>query len=210
MGLISNGTTIFDNGSMASGFGGNLIFLAKQTISVPVASVAFVDGSGGVDFTSYKEYIFYFVNLHPNSNSEPDIKVNFSTDGGTNYNAVKTTTAFYARHAENNDFASLSYEAGSDLAQSTANQFIANNMSNNNDASVSGFMHLFNPSSTTYVKHFLMSAQYMHDYPASWIQHYGGYINSTSAVDAVRFNGEYGVGVSDNIDSGEILLFGVN
>jgi len=210
MGLISNGTTIFDNGSMASGFGGNLIFLSKQTISVPVASVEFVDGSGGVDFTSYKEYIFYFVNLHPNSNSEPDIKVNFSTDGGTNYNAVKTTTAFYARHAENNDFASLSYEAGSDLAQSTANQFIANNMSNNNDASVSGFMHLFNPSSTTYVKHFLMSAQYMHDYPASWIQHYGGYINSTSAVDAVRFNGEYGTGTSDNIDSGEILLFGVN
>jgi hypothetical protein len=210
MALISNGTTIFDNGSMASGFGGNLIFLAKQTISTPVSSVEFVDGSGGVDFTSYKEYIFYFVNLHPNSNSEPDIKVNFSTDGGSNYNAVKTTSAFYARHAENDDFASILYEAGSDLAQSTANQFIAQNMSNNNDASVSGFMHLFNPSSTTYVKHFLMSAQYMHDYPASWIQHYGGYINSTSAVDAVRFNGEYGVGISDNIDSGEILLFGVN
>lgn len=189
---------------------GSMVFLAKQSITSPVSSVEFVHGSGGVDFTSYKEYIFYFVNLHPNSNSEPDIKVNFSTDGGSNYNATKTTTAFYARHAENNDFASILYEAGSDLAQSTSNQFIANNMSNNNDASCVGYMHLFNPSSTTYVKHFIMSAQYMHGYPASWIQHYGGYINSTSAVDAVSFIGEYGEGTSGNIDSGDILLFGIN
>ena len=204
-----NNRAVKDVDSLSVGTG-DLVFLAKQSITSPVSSVEFVHGSGGVDFTSYKEYIFYFVNLHPNSNSEPDIKVNFSTDGGSNYNATKTTTAFYARQAENNDFASILYEGGSDLAQSTANQFIANNMSNNNDASVSGFMNLFNPSSTTYVKHFLMSAQYMHGYPASWVQHYGGYINSTSAVDAVRFNGEYGVGTSDNIDSGEILLYGVN
>jgi len=188
---------------------GNMVLLNTQTISSPVASVAFVHGSGGVDFTSYKEYIFYFINLHPNSNSEPDIKVNFSTDAGSNYNVTKTTTAFYARHAENDDFASILYETASDLAQSTANQFIAQNMSNDNDASMSGFMQLFNPSSTTYVKHFLMSAQYMHGYPASWIQHYGGYCNTTSAIDAVRFNGEYSEGTSSNIDAGEILLFGI-
>jgi hypothetical protein len=189
---------------------GSMVFIKKITISSPVSSVQFVDGSNGVVLDdTYKEYLFTFNNLHPNSNSEPDIKVNFSTDGGSNYNATKTTTAFYARHAENNDFASLAYIASDDLAQSTSNQFIANNMRNNNDASCVGYMHLFNPSSTTYVKHFIMSAQYMQGYPASWIQHYGGYINSTSAVDAVSFIGEYGEGTSGNIDAGDICLYGI-
>jgi len=189
---------------------GSLTHLATQTISSPVSSVNFVHGSGGVDFTSYKEYIFYFVNLHPNSNSEPDIRMNFSTDGGSNYNATKTTTAFYARHAENDDFASLSYETDSDLAQSTANQAVGLNLESDNDGSLVGYLHLFNPSSTTFVKHFIMETAYMHDYPAAWTQKYGGYINSTSAVDAVSFIGEYSEGSASNIDSGQILLFGLN
>jgi hypothetical protein len=210
MAVISNGSTIFDNGSMASGFGGSMVFIKKITISSPVSSVQFVHGTDGVVLDdTYKEYVFTFNNLHPNSNSEPDILVNFSTDGGSNYNVTKTTTSFYARHAENNDFASILYLTGSDLAQSTGNQFIGQNLKNDNDASLVGYMHLFNPSSTTYVKHFIMSAQYMHDYPASWIQHYGGYCNTTSAVDAVSFIGEYGVGTSGNIDAGDICLYGI-
>ena len=31
MGLISNGTTIFDNGSMASGFGGDMVLVSSVT-----------------------------------------------------------------------------------------------------------------------------------------------------------------------------------
>ena len=186
--------------------GGSMNFISKTTISSPTSSVQF---TSGIDNT-YKEYLFYFVNLHPNSNSEPDIRMNFSIDGGSNYNVTKTTTAFYARHAENDDFASISYESDSDLAQSTANQAVGLNMESDNDGSLVGYLHLFNPSSTTFVKHFIMETAYMHDYPAAWTQKYGGYINTTSAVNAVSFIGEYGEGTSGNIDAGTIILYGIN
>ena len=190
-------------GSLTSG---SMTFISKTTISTPASSVQF---TSGIDST-YKEYIFYFVNLHPNSNSEPDIRMNFSIDGGSNYNVTKTTTAFYARHAENDDFASISYESDSDLAQSTANQAVGLNMESDNDGSLVGYLHLFNPSSTTFVKHFIMETAYMHDYPAAWTQKYGGYINTTSAVNAVSFIGEYSEGSSGNIDAGTIILYGIN
>ena len=186
--------------------GGSMNFISKTTISSPTSSVQF---TSGIDNT-YKEYLFYFVNLHPNSNSEPDIRMNFSIDGGSNYNVTKTTTAFYARHAENDDFASISYESDSDLAQSTANQAVGLNLSTNNDSSLVGYLHLFNPSSTTFVKHFIMETAYMHGYPAAWTQKYGGYINTTSAVNAVSFIGEYSEGSSGNIDAGAIILYGIN
>ena len=189
---------------------GDLVFLAKQSITSPVSSVNFVHGSGGVDFTSYKEYIFYFVNLHPNSNTEPDIAVNFSSDGGSNYNVTKTTTSFYARHAENNDFASILYLTSLDLAQSTSKQFLAPALNTGNDSSLSGYMQLFNPSSTTFVKHFIINTSIMQNYPAAWQSLNAGYCNTTSAIDAVSFIGGYGLSTDDNIDSGDILLYGVN
>ena len=189
---------------------GSMTFIKKITISSPVSSVQFVHGSGGVDFTSYKEYLFTFNNLHPNSNSEPDIKMNFSTDGGSNYNVTKTSTGFYARHAENNDFASIAYEAAWGLAQSTGNQLVGHNMEGADaDGSLSGFVQLFNPSSTTFVKHYIGTVSYMHDYPASWNQFFAGYCNTTSAIDAVNFVGEYAEGSSGNIDAGDICLYGI-
>ena len=192
--------------TFGSAAGGSMNFISKTTISSPTSSVQF---TSGIDNT-YKEYLFYFVNLHPNSNSEPDIRMNFSIDGGSNYNVTKTTTAFYARHAENDDFASISYESDSDLAQSTANQAVGLNMESDNDGSLVGYLHLFNPSSTTFVKHFIMETAYMHDYPAAWTQKYGGYINTTSAVNAVSFIGEYAENQSGNIDAGTIILYGIN
>ena len=192
--------------TFGSAAGGSMNFISKTTISSPTSSVQF---TSGIDNT-YKEYLFYFVNLHPNSNSEPDIRMNFSIDGGSNYNVTKTTTAFYARHAENGDFASMAYEPDSDLSQSTANQAVGLNMESDNDGSLVGYLHLFNPSSTTFVKHFIMETAYMHDYPAAWTQKYGGYINTTSAVNAVSFIGEYAENQSGNIDAGTIILYGIN
>ena len=204
-----NNRSVKDIDSLSVGTG-DLVFLAKQSITSPVSSVNFVDGSGGVDFTSYKEYIFYFVNLHPNSNTEPDIAVNFSSDGGSNYNVTKTTTSFYARHAENDDFASILYLTSNDLAQSTSKQFLAPALNNANDSSLSGYMHLFNPSSTTFVKHFIINTSIMQNYPAAWQSFNAGYCNTTSAIDAVSFIGGYNLTTDDNIDSGDILLYGVN
>jgi len=199
MGLISNGTTVFDNGSMASGFGGNLKFISKATASAS-ASIEF---TSGIDST-YKEYIFFFKDIHPATDNVL-FQFNLSTDSGSNYNVTKTTTHFSAVHNEADDAASLGYKTGLDLAQSTSFQTLVEEVGADNDQCLSGYLHLFSPSSTTFVKHFIsrINNYRRSDYSAD---HYtAGYGNTTSAVDAVKFQMSSG-----NIDSGEILLFGVN
>ena len=190
-------------GSLTSG---SMTFISKTTISSPVSSVQI---TSGIDST-YKEYIFLLVNLHPNSNSEPDIKINFSTDGGSNYNVAKTTTVFYADHNESGSSSGLQYIGDVDLAQSTGGQFIGYNLEESDaDSSLSGIVHLFNPSDTTFVKHFMINLNMMHLEPQSNHYYIAGYCNTTSAINAVNFTGEYSEGSSGNIDSGEIILYGI-
>ena len=191
-------------GSLTSG---SMTFISKTTISSPVSSVQI---TSGIDST-YKEYIFLLVNLHPNSNSEPDIKINFSSDGGSNYNVTKTTTAFYADHNESGSSSGLQYIGDVDLAQSTGGQFIGYNLEESDaDSSLSGIVHLFDPSNTSHVKHFMININMMHLEPQSNNYHIAGYCNTTSAINAVNFIGEYSEGSSGNIDSGEIILYGIN
>jgi hypothetical protein len=199
MGLISNGTTIFDNGSMASGFGGNLNFISKATASAS-ASIEF---TSGIDST-YKEYVFYFVNIHP-SNNGASFRINFSTNGGTSYGITKTTSSFEAYHNEAGSDYELRYDFAYDQAQSTADLNIADELQNSSDAHASGTFTLFNPSSTTYVKHFISNFEGLRNPNYSWNYHKAGYANTTSAINAVIFKMSAG-----NIDAGEILLFGVN
>ena len=190
-------------GSLTSG---SMTFISKTTISSPVSSVQF---TSGIDNT-YKEYIFLLVNLHPNSNSEPDIKINFSADGGSNYNVTKTTTSFYADHNESGSSSGLQY-LDIDLAQGTGGQYIGYNLEESDaDSSLSGIVHLFNPSDTTFVKHFMINLNMMHLEPQSNHYYIAGYCNTTSAINAVNFTGEYSEGSSGNIDSGEIILYGIN
>ena len=191
-------------GSITSG---SMTFISKTTISSPVSSVQF---TSGIDNT-YKEYIFLLVNLHPNSNSEPDIKINFSSDGGSNYNVTKTTTAFYADHNESGSSSGLQYIGDVDLAQSTGGQFIGYNLEESDaDSSLSGIVHLFDPSNTSHVKHFMININMMHLEPQSNHYYIAGYCNTTSAINAVNFTGEYSEGSSGNIDSGDIILYGIN
>ena len=190
-------------GSLTSG---SMTFISKTTISSPVSSVQI---TSGIDST-YKEYIFLLVNLHPNSNSEPDIKINFSADGGSNYNVAKTTTVFYADHNESGSSSGLQY-LDVDLAQGTGGQYIGYNLEESDaDSSLSGIVHLFNPSDTTFVKHFMINLNMMHLEPQSNHYQITGYCNTTSAINAVNFTGEYSEGSSGNIDSGEIILYRIN
>jgi len=204
MALISNGTTIFDNGSMASGFGGNLIFISKATAS----SSASIEFTSGIDST-YKEYVFYFVSLHHGDASQVGFQFNMSTDGGSNYNVTKTTTNFYAFNSEpayGNE--NIAYGSSYDLAQSTSFQNLTSfPIGNANDDSFVGYLHLFNPSSTTYVKHFTARSHQSEGDSNFYTNDtfVAGYGNTTSAVNAIKFQMSSG-----NIDSGEILLFGVN
>jgi len=178
---------------------GSMVFISKQTASSS-ASISF---TSGIDST-YKEYIFYFNNIHA-QNNDSQFRFNMSTDGGSNYNVTKTTTFFYAYHYENDSDANLTYVTGGDLAQSTNAQPLSYGQGNENDESCSGYLRLFNPSSTTFVKHFIASTNFYNHGNASINPYISGYGNTTSAVDAVQF-----IMDSGNIDSGDILLYGVN
>ena len=155
MGLISNGTTIFDAGSLASGLASSLTFIKKITASSS-ATVDFVDGSSGVVLdNTYKEYLFTFKNIHPSGNAMFRFQGNAA--GGSGFNETMTTTFFYAyvKDAGSSDGV-LMYNQGGDQAQATGYQNIALDGTNNDaDGNLGGYLHLFNPSSTTFRKHYI-------------------------------------------------------
>ena len=176
---------------------GSLVLLETQTASGDSA----ITFASDID-DSYKEYIFKFINVHP-SNDSVALRVNFR-DGSTAYDATKTTTDFYAEHDEADNNANLAYSTGQDLAQSTAVQNIAPDFGNDNDQSCSGYLHLFDPSSTTFVKHFFTRTNQYHsgDYSQDWF--YAGYCNVTAAIDGVQFTPSAGT-----IDAGTFKMYGV-
>ena len=165
------------------------------------STLSFVDGSSDVVLDStYPIYVFKFINIHP-SGDNTDFQVNFR-DGGSSYDATKTSTVFEAYHTEG-DEAALGYKHSFDLAQSTAVQKITSNIGNDNDQSGCGELWLFAPSSTTFVKHFLVrTVHYAGDYQEQYYA--AGYCNVTAAIDAVQFSMSSG-----NIDSGKIKLYGI-
>ena len=182
----------------ASITGGALNLISTQTAS----SSATISFTSGIDST-YKEYIFKFYDIHP-ATDNVDFKFNMSADGGSNYNVTKTSTGFYAYNFESGSGQGLDYEASYDLAQSTSFQFLAADVGNANDESCVGTLHLFDPSNTTFVKHFIFVGNRYVATPISANDYFAGYGNTTSAVNAVQFKFDSG-----NIDSGTIKLYGV-
>ena len=168
------------------------------------ATLSFVDGSSDVVLDStYPIYVFKFINCHPATN-EANFTFNMSIDSGSNYNVTKTSTFFASIHKEDGSAASLSYFTNVDLAQSTSFQQIAENIKNDNDIGVSGEIYLFNPSSTTFVKHFLGRTNHHRNSGQSSDEFVAGYGNTTSAVDGIQFKMSSG-----NIDLGTIKLYGI-
>ena len=190
--------SVADVTSFANASAGTLILLSTQTASAS-ATISFTTG---LDST-YDEYIFKFINIHPSvDNSE--FQFNMSTDSGSNYNVTKTGTFFRAFHNENDGATTLGYLAEQDTAQTTDFATLSLNTGNDNDHSCSGYLELFNPSSTTYVKHWISRIS---DVTGSDIQgerFIAGYGNTTSAVNAIQFKFDTG-----NIDDGVIKLYGV-
>jgi hypothetical protein len=152
--------------------------------------------------STYKLYIFKFYDVNPATNAQV-FHFNGSTDGGSNYNLTKTTTWFDAGHAENDSVAALAYVDTLDLAQSTGFQPLGSDVASDADASLAGELHLFNPSSTTYVKHFYAQTHYMHDINLAANAFQAGYFNTTSDIDAVQFKMSSG-----NMDA-VIKMYGV-
>ena len=168
------------------------------------ATLSFVDGTDGVVLDStYPIYKFEFINIHP-AIDEGSFKFNFSIDTGSNYNVTKTTTTFEARHQEDDSSAALAYDTGADLAQSTAFHNFYSYLGADADQSMSGEMYLWNPASTVFVKHFLIRNSGIQGNDRMRDNHIAGYANTTSAVDAIRFQMDSG-----NIDAGKIKLYGI-
>ena len=177
---------------------GNMVLISSQTASNS-ASISFTTG---IDST-YKEYQFYFINIAPRTD-RVRFEFNLSSDSGSNYNVTKTTTAFRSQHGEGGSFPSVSYSDLQDLAQSTSFQSIGcEDLSNDSDHAGAGYLSLFNPNSTTYVKHFISVFQMTQSDDYSMNGFVGGYGNTTSAINAVRFQMSSG-----NFD-GTILLYGI-
>ena len=180
------------------------LFLIKNIDASSSATISFVNGASSVVLdNTYKTYLFRFNNLHPSAGSY--LQFNGSADTGSNYNVAKTSSHFQTRHDEDDDPTQLSYETGKDLAQGTGFQWLVPYVGNGSDECASGYLHLFNPSSTTFVKNFLISSAsyFASDYSNNY--YVAGYGNTTSAVDAIQFTMSSG-----NIDSGTIKLYGVS
>jgi len=197
MPFISNGTTILDNGAFSVGLGSQIL-ISEATASAS-SSIEF---TSGIDST-YDIYQFEFINIHP-ATIRAKFQFNLSTDGGSTYAVTKTTTFFNSEHNEGGSSADLTYRTAEDLAQSTSNQNLVRDMGNADDESSSGTLTLFNPSSTTYVKHFISTSN-TYFYSGYTMNNFvAGYGNTTSAINAVKF-----VMSSGNIDAGTIKMYGI-
>ena len=198
----------FDSGAddLSTDFaGGSMTFIKKLTASSS-DTLSFVDGTSDVVLdNTYKEYMFTFKDIHPET-SGTKLSFQGNAAGGSGYNETITSTSFEAYHNEDDTGTpALGYRAAGDQAQGTAFQELGGGMGNDNDNSLSGYLHIFNPSSTTFVKHFIATVNYA--YLSSYTDNSftAGYFNTTSAIDEIQFKMS-----SDAIDAGDICLYGIN
>ena len=182
---------------------GTYTFIKKITASSS-STISFVDGSSDVVLdNTYNEYLFTFNNIHPSADSNQFL-INFSADTGSNYNVTKTSTVWRAFLSEG-DSSGSGYVSSNDLAQGTGVQILASSLGADADHTTQGYLHLFDPSSTTYVKHFISRISTTSSDDQIMDFHVAGYCNTTSAVDAAQFSMTTG-----NIDAGDICLYGIN
>ena len=187
-----------NNGLETGDIGGSLVLISTVTAS----SSSTIEFTSGIDST-YKEYVFKCINVHPATNNV-EFQVNFR-DGSSAYDATKTTATFRAFQDESGSTTSLGYDSATDLAQSTNFQAIGNAVGNGNDESYSGELRLFDPSSTTFVKHFISTGNLYHPSDFTVNEFVAGYCNVTAAIDGVQFKMSSG-----NIDSGTFKMYGVS
>ena len=159
------------------------------------------DFTTGIDST-YKLYIFKFYDVNP-VDDEAYFTFQGNAAGASGYNETITSTAFKVRHDEADSYAEIAYDAALDQAQGTAYQNIAINTGDGGDESCVGELFLFNPSNTTYVKHFYSRSNSYWTDQASSETYIGGYFNTTTAIDDIQFKF-----ASGNFD-GTIKMYGV-
>ena len=173
--------------------------LLKKNEASSSATISFTDS---LDST-YKQYIFTYNNIS-SSVDGGQITINGSSDGGSNYNVTKTTTFTAAQHNEADDDTDLGYNTSKDVTQDTGVAIISYGTGNAADEVVCGYLHLYNPADTTFVKHFISNANTKHQSDYSINSIVSGYFNTTSAINAIQFKMDSG-----DMDTGTIKLYGV-
>ncbi len=183
--------------------GGALNLISTQTAS----SSSTISFTSGIDST-YDEYVFKFINIHPSAESVFSFQADTGTN--TNYNQPITSTSFRAYHREDGGESGLGYISAGDQAQGTGFQHLMESpqLGTNNDENLNGTLHIFNPSSTTLVKNFIARTLSQNDdsQPDYVLDGYfAGYFNTTTALTRFQFKM-----ASGNIDSGVIKLYGIS
>ena len=198
-----NNQSIADITETGLGSAGAMTLIKVQTASSD-STINFINGTSDVVLDStYPTYLFEVINIHP-ATDRAALQFNLSVDTGSNYNVTKTSTAFRSYHDEADTGTALQYAGEYDLAQGTGAQPFLFGIGNGNDESGSGLLYLFSPSSTTFVKHYMLEGNVYED--SDYFVHYriGGYGNTTSAVDAIQFSMDSG-----DIDAGTFKLYGI-
>ena len=202
-GIIAQ-NTLDSSGLIKSPEGGGAWNFIKKLTASASSDLSFVDGTDDVVLDStYKTYVFTFNNIHPSADSN-QFRINFSVDSGSNYNVTKTSTVWRAFNSEGGS-SYAGYVTTNDLAQGTGVQILASSLGADNDHTTQGYLHLFDPSSTTYVKHFICRISTTSSDDQIMDFYVAGYCNTTSAVDAAQFSM-----TTDNIDAGDICLYGIS
>ena len=183
---------------------GAMTLIKSQTASSS-ATISFVNGASDVVLNStYPIYIVKVISANIATDNQ-DLVINFSDDTSSHaYDLTKTDTYFAGLHTEADNDAGLQYETGEDIAQGTGFTVVTKEQANDADAGACSTIWLFNPSSTTFVKHYMMRSNWFqhNDYAQDAFK--GGYINTTAAVTAIQFKS-----TSGNIDSGTFKLYGI-
>ena len=184
---------------------GSMVLIKTLTASSS-ATLSFVDGTDDVVLdNTYPTYLFKFINIHNQTDTEVFQFNGSDDDSSHSYDVTKTSTFFRAYLNENGADGTVTYDANYDLAQGTGFQGLtAGDMGIDNDQSLSGEMWLFNPSSTTFVKHFFSRANYSHNSDLTVNSYSAGYFNTTADITAIQFKASSG-----NIDAGTIKLYGI-
>ena len=205
--VTSAASTSLGFNASANGFAtisSSSMVLIKTLTASGDSTISFVDGSSDVVLdNTYPVYLFKFINVHPNGNDRK-FYMQGNTVGASGFNETITSTYFRAYHNEAGSTAALSYESGNDLAQSTSAHELIDSLGSDNDQSMCGEMYLFNPSSTTFVKHFMSKCTNYHQGDFNLQVFTAGYFNTTSAIDDIQFSTNTG-----NFETGTFKLYGI-
>ena len=179
---------------------------AKTLISTTTASSSStISITSGIDST-YPIYLFKFINIHPGTDTGNN-RLTFQGDTGTNtnYNQSITSTHFRAYHNEGGSGQGVGYRTATDQANGTSFQPLGEGIGAGvADESSSGELHVFEPSSSVFVKHFIARTSIYSDNDEAIDSFVAGYFNTTTALTRFQFKMSSG-----NIDSGIIKLYGV-